>query len=90
MFVFAHLFPDISIKLTKFLFHSWKNFSLTISLFFREMTAEVSRNNCANGIRIENSLDIFQTGDDNIKSNQYQIKICLCSYPSKKMIKRIS
>ena len=47
MFVFAHLFPDISIKTTKLHFKSWKKFSLTISLFFRQTTAEVSRNNCA-------------------------------------------
>ena len=34
MFVFAHLFPDISIKSTNFYFQSWKKFSQTISLFF--------------------------------------------------------
>ena len=47
MFVFAHLFPDISIKSTKLHFQSWKKFSPTISLFFHKMTAKVSRNNCA-------------------------------------------
>ena len=49
MFVFAHLFLDISIKSTKLHFQSWKKFSATSSssLFFREMTTEVSRNNCA-------------------------------------------
>ena len=47
MFVFAHLFPEISLKLTKLHFQRWKKFSPTISLFFREMTAEVLRNNCA-------------------------------------------
>ena len=47
MFVFGHLFPDVSIKLTKLHFQSWKKFSPTISLFFREMNAEVSRNNGA-------------------------------------------
>ena len=47
MFVFAHLSPDISIKLTKVHFQSWKKFSPTISLFFVKMTAEVSRKNCA-------------------------------------------
>ena len=47
MFVFAHIFPDISIKSTKSHFQSWKTFPLTISLFFCEMTEEVSRNNCA-------------------------------------------
>ena len=34
MFVFAHLFPDISIELIKLHFQSWKEFSPTISLFF--------------------------------------------------------
>ena len=45
--VFAYLFPDISIKSTKLHFQSWKQFPPTSSLFFRNMTAEVSRNNCA-------------------------------------------
>ena len=44
--VFAHLFVDILIKSTKLHFQSWKKSSPTISLFFREMTADVSRNNC--------------------------------------------
>ena len=60
MFVFAHLFPDISIKSIKSHFQSWKKFSPTISLCFRKMTAKVSRNNCAKCIRIESSLDICQ------------------------------
>ena len=47
MFVFAHLFPYVSIKWTKSHFQSWKKFSPTISLFFCNMTADVSRNNCA-------------------------------------------
>ena len=47
MFVFAHLFPDISVKSTKLHFQSWKKNSPTISLFFLKMTAEVSGNNCA-------------------------------------------
>ena len=47
MFVFEHLFPDISIKSTKLHFQSWRKISPTILLFFRKMTAEVSRNNCA-------------------------------------------
>ena len=47
MFVFAHLFPDISIKSTKLHFQSWKKIPSTISLSFCKMTAEVSRNNCA-------------------------------------------
>ena len=37
MFVFAHLFPDISIKSTKLHFQSWKKFSPTISLFLRKI-----------------------------------------------------
>ena len=47
IFVFAHLFLDISIKSTKPHFQSWKNFSATISLIFFKITAEVSRNNCS-------------------------------------------
>ena len=43
IFVFAHLFPDISIKSTKLHFQSWKKIFTTISLFLRKMTAEVSR-----------------------------------------------
>ena len=46
MFVFAHLCSDISIKSTKLHFQNWKKNSPTISLFFRKMTAEVSRKNC--------------------------------------------
>ena len=46
-FVFAHPLSDISIKSTKLHFQSWKKFSPTISLFFRKISAEVSRNNCA-------------------------------------------
>ena len=45
--VFASLFLDISIKLTKLHFQSWKKIPPTISLFLCEMTAEVLRNNCA-------------------------------------------
>ena len=49
MFVLAHLFHDILIKSIKLHFQSWEKFSPTISLsfFFRKMTAEVARNNCA-------------------------------------------
>ena len=47
MFVFGHLFPDISIKSNKLHFQNWKNFSPMISLFFRKMNTKVSRNNCA-------------------------------------------
>ena len=47
MFVFAHLFPDISIKSTKLHFQSCKKFFPTILLFFLKMAVEVSRNNCA-------------------------------------------
>ena len=54
MFVFAHLFPDISIKSTKLHFQSWKKFPPTISLFFYYWEITVP-----NGIRTENSLDIF-------------------------------
>ena len=36
-FVFAHLFPDISIKSTKLHFESYKKISTTTSLFFRKM-----------------------------------------------------
>ena len=46
MLVFAHLFLDISMKLTKLHFQSWKKFPPTISLFFCKMTAKVLRNNC--------------------------------------------
>ena len=44
--VFASLFLDISIKLTKLHFQSWKKIPPTISLFLFQMTAEVLRNNC--------------------------------------------
>ena len=57
MFVFAHLFPDISIKSTKLHFQSRKKFSPMISVFFCEMTAE--EKTVPNGMRTENSLDIF-------------------------------
>ena len=45
--VFAHKFPDISIKSNKLHFQSWRKISPTTLLFFRKMTAKVSRNNCA-------------------------------------------
>ena len=45
--VFASLFLDISIKLTKLHFQSWKKIPPTISLFLFEMKPEVLRNNCA-------------------------------------------
>ena len=48
MFVFAHLSLDISIKIDQIAFSELgKKFSPTISLFFRKMTAEVSKNNSA-------------------------------------------
>ena len=47
MLVFAHLFPDSSIKSAKLHFQSWKKFSPMISLFSLKITAEVSRNHCA-------------------------------------------
>ena len=57
--VFAHLSPDISIKSAKLHFQNWKKNSQRISLFFLNMTADVSRNNYASSMRIENTLDIF-------------------------------
>ena len=59
MFVIAHLFPDISMKLTKLLSELEKNIPQTISRFFRKMTAKVLTNNCVNGIRIKHFFDIF-------------------------------
>ena len=38
MSVFAHLFPDISIKSSKLHFQSWKKISPTISLFFSNVS----------------------------------------------------
>ena len=54
---FAHLSLDISIKSAKLHFVAGKKFLKRF--FFFKMTADVSRNNCASGIRIENFLDIF-------------------------------
>ena len=60
MFVFAHLFPDISTKSTKLHFQSWKKNSPTISLFFRKMTAKVSRNNCQTVLGLNVPLIYFR------------------------------
>ena len=71
MFVFAHLFPDISIKSTKLHFQSWKKIFSNDFALFCEMTGEVSRNNCANDMRTENSL---QAGPKLIR-----FRVCLSS-----------
>ena len=47
MFVFTHLFLDISIKSIKLHFQSWKNIFSNDFALFRKITADVSRNNCA-------------------------------------------
>ena len=53
------LFQFSSLKSTKLHFQSWKKISPTISLFFRKMTVRYQEITVPNGVRNENSLDIF-------------------------------
>ena len=58
-FYFAHLSPDISIKLTKLHFESWKKIvSNDFALFPKNDCRGIKQITVPNVIRIENSLDI--------------------------------